>query len=106
MYIRKNDEVVVISGKSKGQRGKVLRVLRDKDRVLVEKVNLVKRHQRPTQTNPTGGIVTKEAPIHVSNVNLYCAKCEGPSRIGHKNLDDGTTVRVCKKCGEHLEAKD
>ena len=106
MYIRKNDEVVVIAGKAKGQRGKVLRVNRAKDRVVVEKVNLVKRHQRPTQTNPTGGIVTKEAPIHVSNVNLFCEKCDGPVRIGHKLLEDGNKVRVCKGCGETLEAKE
>lgn len=106
MYIRKNDEVVVIAGKAKGQRGKVMRVNRAKDRVVVEKVNLVKRHQRPTQANPAGGIVTKEAPIHVSNVNLFCEKCDGPVRIGHKLLEDGKKVRVCKGCGETLEAKE
>lgn len=106
MYIRKNDEVVVIAGKAKGQRGKVMRVNRAKDRVVVEKVNLVKRHQRPTQTNPTGGIITKEAPIHVSNVNLYCEKCNGPVRVGHKLLEDGKKVRVCKGCGETIEAKE
>lgn len=106
MYIRKNDEVVVIAGKAKGQRGKVLRVLRDKSRVVVEKVNVVKRHQRPTQTNPTGGIITKEAPIHVSNVNLFCEKCGKAVRVGHKLLEDGKKVRVCRGCGETLEAKE
>jgi large subunit ribosomal protein L24 len=106
MYIRKNDEVVVIAGKSKGQRGKVLRVMRDKNRVVVEKVNMVKRHQKPTQTNPAGGILTKEAPIHVSNVNLFCEKCDGAVRIGHKVLEDGTKTRVCKGCGETIESKE
>lgn len=105
MYIRKNDEVIVISGKSKGQRGKVLRVLNDKNRVVIEKVNLVKRHQKPTQTNPTGGIVSKEASVHASNVNLFCEKCKGPVRISRKFLEDGTKVRVCKDCGETIEAK-
>lgn len=104
MYIKKNDEVVVISGKSKGQRGKVLSIDNSKDRVIVEKLNLVKRHQKPTQNNPTGGIITKEAPMHVSNVNLYCQKCDGPSRIGKKVLEDGNKARVCKTCGETLES--
>lgn len=106
MYIRKNDEVVVIAGKDKGRRGKVLRVLPDRDRVVVEKVNLVKRHQRATPGNPTSGIVTKEAPIHVSNLNLYCPKCAGRARVGKRRLEDGSKVRVCKKCGETIEAKE
>ena len=105
MHIRKNDEVMVIAGKSKGQRGKVLRVITGKDRVVVEKVNLVKRHTKPSQTNPTGGILSKEAPMHVSNVNLFCEKCNGPVRVGHKILENGGKVRVCKSCGETIEAK-
>ncbi len=106
MHIRKNDEVVVIAGKDKGQRGKVLRILANRDRVVVEKVNVVKRHQRATQANPTGGIINKEAPIHVSNVSLFCPKCNGPRRVGHTFLEDGTKVRTCKKCGEAIEAKE
>ena len=105
MHIRKNDEVMVIAGKSKGQRGKVLRVITGKDRVVVEKVNLVKRHTKPSQANPTGGILSKEAPMHVSNVNLFCEKCNGPVRVGHKVLENGGKVRVCKSCGETIEAK-
>jgi large subunit ribosomal protein L24 len=106
MNIRKNDEVVVIAGKNKGQRGKVLRVLTDRNKVLVEKVNLVKRHTKPSQANPAGGIVTKEAPIHVSNVNLYDAKSNGPSRIGSKTLEDGSKARVLKKSGDIVETKE
>lgn len=105
MYIRKNDEVMVIAGKSKGQRGKVLRIINSKNRVVVEKVNLVKRHQKPTQTNPTGGIVTKEAPMHASNVNLYCSKCDKAVRILTKTLEDGKKERICKSCGEAIETK-
>jgi large subunit ribosomal protein L24 len=105
MYIRKNDDVMVIAGKAKGQRGKVLRIDNSKSRVVIEKVNLVKRHQKATQTNPTGGIISKEAPIHASNVNLFCEKCKGPVRVASKKLEDGTKVRVCKGCGETIEAK-
>jgi large subunit ribosomal protein L24 len=106
MYIRKNDEVTVIAGKAKGQRGKVVAIDRERNRVTVEKVNMVKRHTRPNPKSPQGGILSKEAPVHVSNVNLYCPKCEAPSRVAVKVLEDGTKGRICKKCDEVIEPKE
>jgi len=99
-YLKKDDMVVVLSGKDKGKTGKILKVLRDEGKVLVEKVNLVKRHMRPTQANPQGGIIEKEKPLPISKVLLYCKKCTRGVRIGRKILDDGSKVRYCKKCGE------
>ncbi len=101
-YIKKNDMVITLTGKDKGKTGKVLKVLRDKNKVVVEKINIVKRHLKPTQTNPKGGIIEKEMPLDISNVLLYCKKCEKGRRIGKKELSDGSKVRVCKKCGEIL----
>jgi large subunit ribosomal protein L24 len=99
MQIKKKDKVVVLAGKDKGKQGEILKCYLDKDRVVVSKVNFVKRHTKPTQTDP-GGIVEKEAPIHVSNVQLVCVKCNKPTRIKFEKLSDGSKVRVCKKCGE------
>lgn len=99
-YLKKDDMVITLVGKDKGKTGKILKVLRDKNKVVVEKINIVKRHVRPTQTNPQGGIIEKEMPIDVSNVLLYCKKCQRGVRIGKKMLEDGSKVRVCKKCGE------
>jgi large subunit ribosomal protein L24 len=104
-YVRRNDQVEVITGKDKGRVGKVLRVLRDANRVVVEKVNVVKRHTKPSMANQQGGILEKEAPIHVSNVMLICAKCTKAVRVGSKVLEDGSKERVCKKCGETIAAK-
>lgn len=101
--VKKGDTVVVLSGKSSGRQGKVIKVLPKKDRVLVERVNMIKRHQRPTKTSQ-GGIVEKEAAIHISNVALYCPKCARGVRVGYKLHDDGAKVRVCKRCGEEFEA--
>ncbi len=100
--IKRDDLVLVIAGKDKGRRGKVLRVFPRRGRVMVEKVNVVKRHQRPTQTIQ-GGIIEKEAPIHLSNVMLICPKCGEPTRVGFKFLQDGRKVRSCKKCGEIID---
>ncbi|RLD93626.1 MAG: 50S ribosomal protein L24 [Aquificota bacterium] len=100
--IKRDDLVLVIAGKDKGRRGKVLRVFPRRSRVMVEKVNVVKRHQRPTQTIQ-GGIIEKEAPIHLSNVMLICPKCGEPTRVGFKFLQDGRKVRSCKKCGEIID---
>ena len=97
--IRKGDTVVVISGKEKGKRGKVLRILNKKDRVVVERLMMVKRHTKPSQKNPQGGIIEKEGSIHVSNVALWCEKCAAPRRAGIKLNDAGGKLRVCKKCG-------
>ncbi|MGI6492774.1 MAG: 50S ribosomal protein L24 [Peptococcaceae bacterium] len=102
VHVRKGDTVLVLTGKSSGKKGKVLSVIPDRSRVIVEGVNVVKRHTRPTRQMPQGGIVEKEAAIHSSNVMLYCNKCNSPTRVGKKFLDNGEKVRVCKKCGEHI----
>lgn len=101
-YLKKKDTIVVLAGKDKGKTGKILKLMKDEGRVLVEKINLVKKHSRPTQANPQGGITEKELPISISNVALLCKKCEKGVRIGKKVLDDGSKVRYCKKCGEIL----
>ncbi len=101
--IRKGDEVIVIAGRSKGQRGHVLRVL-DSERLLVENVNMVKRHTRPDPgRNVPGGIVEKEAPIHVSNVQLFNAATSKADRVGFKTLEDGRKVRIFKSTGEAVD---
>ena len=102
-YIKKSDKVVVLAGKEKGKIGTVLRIEKDMDCAVVEKVNMVKRHTRAGGKNAQGGIVEKEAPIHISNLMLVCSKCAEPSRLGKRILDDGSKVRVCKKCGELLD---
>ena len=99
--IQKKDKVVVLSGRSRGKQGEVVKVMRDDGRVLVSKITFVKRHSKPTQTTP-GGIREKEASIHVSNVMLICPKCAKPMRPKMDALSDGTKVRTCRKCGEML----
>ena len=99
--IRKKDKVVVLSGRSRGKQGEVVQVLLGTSRVLVSKVNFVKRHSKPSQTTP-GGIREKEASIHISNVMLICPKCTKPMRPKMDALSDGTKVRTCRKCGEML----
>jgi large subunit ribosomal protein L24 len=101
--IKKNDTVEVIAGKEKGKRGKVLFVLPEKERVVVERVNFIKRHQRPTQKVRQGGIIEREGSLHVSNVMLVCGKCGKPTRTGSQALADGRRVRVCKKCNEIVD---
>jgi large subunit ribosomal protein L24 len=97
--IRKNDNVLVVTGRDRGKRGRVLRVVPAKDRVIVEGVNFIKRHTRPNpQKNVKGGIVEREAPLHASNVQLVCPECGKQTRIGRKRLDDGRSVRFCVKC--------
>ena len=103
MQIRKNDSVMVISGKEKGKTGKVLRVVPKEDSVLIERLNLVKRHSRPRGPQQPGGIVEKEASIPVSNLMIMCDKCNAPVRIGHKILTDGGKIRICRRCGEALD---
>ena len=102
MKIRKNDIVKVISGsyKDKNKTGKVLKVFPDTERIIVEGINIIKRHTRPSQKNQQGGIIEKEAPIYVSNVMYYSSKFSTTTRIGYKTLEDGTKVRYCKnpKC--------
>ncbi len=103
--IRRDDTVVVISGKEKGKKGKILKVLLEDSRVIVEKLNMVKRHAKPSRSSPQGGIVQKEAGLHVSNVMFYCTKCAKAVRLGSKVLKDGKKVRVCRKCNEMVDAK-
>ncbi|MBU5485043.1 50S ribosomal protein L24 [Clostridium sp. MSJ-11] len=100
VHVRKKDTVMVISGKDKGKIGEVLSVFPKNGKVLVKDVNVVTKHQKPNRENMQGGIIHKEAPIFSSKVMLYCTKCKSVTRISHKLLDDGTKVRVCKKCGE------
>lgn len=102
MHIRKEDTVLVIRGKYKGRRGRVLRVLPQKDQILVEGVNMSKRHTRPTQSNQQGGIIERESPIHLSNVVAWCEAAKAPSKIIMKRLEDGSRVRVYKVNGETL----
>jgi large subunit ribosomal protein L24 len=101
--IKKDDKVKVIAGKDRGKIGKVLQVDHKKGRLLVEKINMVKRHTRPTQKNRQGGIIEKEMPIQGSNVMVMCNKCVTPARIKMQRLEDGNKVRVCAKCGETLD---
>jgi len=103
-HIKKDDKVKVIAGKDKGKIGKVLRIDRKKDRILVENINVVKRHTRPTAKNRQGGIVESEATVPWSNVMLMCSKCLSPVRIQMRRLDDGKKVRSCRKCNEIIDA--
>ncbi|MDE5415770.1 50S ribosomal protein L24 [Alkalihalophilus pseudofirmus] len=102
MHVKKGDTVKVISGKDKGKQGVILEAFPKKDRVLVEGVNIVKKHAKPSQDNPQGGIVSKEAAIHVSNVMIIDPKTGEPTRIGYK-VEDGKKVRIAKKSGEALD---
>lgn len=103
-HIKKDDKVKVIAGKDKDKIGKVLKVIRKSDRILVENVNIVKRHSRPNAQNKQGGIVESEAPIHFSNVILMCNKCLAPVRVKMQRLEDGKKLRVCRKCDEIIDA--
>jgi large subunit ribosomal protein L24 len=97
--VRKNDNVVVVAGKDRGKRGRVLRVVPDKNRVVVEGVNFIKKHTRPNpKANVKGGIVEREAALHASNVQIVCPECGAPTRIGRQLLADGRKVRICRKC--------
>lgn len=102
MHVKKGDKVQVISGKDKGKQGVILEAYPKKDRVLVEGVNVIKKHSKPSQMNPQGGIMSQEAPIHVSNVMPIDPKTGNPTRVGYKELD-GKKVRIAKKSGEVLD---
>ncbi|MFU8818464.1 MAG: 50S ribosomal protein L24 [Desulfurivibrio sp.] len=104
-HLKVNDRVEVITGRDKGRVGKVIKVDRSRGRAVVEKINMIKRHTKPTQMNQQGGIIDKEAPVAVSNLMLICPKCAQTSRVGRKMLEDGTKVRICKKCKESVEAQ-
>jgi large subunit ribosomal protein L24 len=97
--IRRNDNVVVLTGKDAGKRGRVLRVLPERNRLVVEGVNLIKRHTKPNPgKNIKGGVVQREASLHASNVQLVCPECGAHTRVGHQVLNDGRKVRICRKC--------
>lgn len=100
IHVRKKDTVMVISGKDKGKTGEVLAVYSKKGTVLVKDVNVVTKHQKPNRENMQGGIIHIEKPVNSSKVMLYCTKCKSVTRISNKILEDGSKVRVCKKCGE------
>ena len=101
-YMKLNDKVEVIAGKDKGRVGKITKVYPKLNKAKVEKINMVKRHTKPNAQNQQGGIIEMEAPIDISNLMLICAKCTKTVRIKKQILDDGTKVRVCKKCGESI----
>ena len=102
-YLKKDDKVKVLAGKDKGKIGKVLIVNRKKSRVLVEKINMVKRHSKPSAQSKQGGIIEKEMPIQWSNVMVMCNKCVTPARVKMQRLEDGKKIRVCVKCGAALD---
>ena len=101
-HVKKDDTVVVLTGKDRGKSGKILKVIPKKQRVIVEGVNLIKKHQKPTQANPEGGIITKEASIHISNVLIFCPKC-GKGVRTRKKIDGDRKIRVCVKCGNEFD---
>ena len=103
LHVKKGDRVKVIAGKDKGKEGEVIRALPSKGRVVVEKVNMIKKAQRPTQANPQGGIMTMEAPLNASNVMLVCPQCKQATRVGHRFDEAGKKHRVCKKCGKDID---
>ena len=102
-HIKKNDQVIVISGNEKGKKGKVLSVDHENGRVLVEGVNMATMHKKPRRQGETGGIIQQEAALNMSNVMHVCKKCGQPTRIGYTVLKDGSKVRVCKKCNENFD---
>lgn len=103
LRVKKGDTVIVLSGKDKKKKGRVLMVMPKKEKVVVEGVNILKKHQKPSRKYPQGGIIEKEFPIHISKVMLVCPKCDKPTRIGAKILENGKKVRVCKKCKEVID---
>jgi large subunit ribosomal protein L24 len=103
MQIKKNDNVMVVSGKEKGKRGRVIAVYPTTNRLLIEKLNLIKRHTKPNQQLRQGGILEKESPISASNVRLICAKCDKPTTTSRTTQGDGTRNRVCKTCNEIID---
>ncbi|MDQ6927265.1 MAG: 50S ribosomal protein L24 [Actinomycetota bacterium] len=101
MKLRKGDRVKVLTGKDRGKDGEIMRVLPDRNKVIVDGVNVAKKHQRSTKATMQGGIIDKDMPVPVANVALLCPSC-GPTRVGYRFGDDGRKVRVCKKCGSDV----
>lgn len=103
LHIKKGDTVVVIAGNDKGQKGRVLEIVRKTERAIVEGVNMMKKHTKPNAASPQGGIIEKEAPVHISNLMLFDAKSGKPTRIGRRLNDQGKLVRFSKKSGEEIK---
>ncbi len=103
LKLRKNDNVMIIAGKERGTTGKILKVLSEKDRAIIERLKLVNRHTKERGPQQPGGILEKEASIHISNLMLMCDRCNAPIRFGHKVLGDGKKVRICRRCGETID---
>lgn len=103
MKIHKNDTVLVIAGKDKGKKGKVRKAYPDKERIMIEGVNMIKRHSRTKGKTRQAGIIELEAPIHVSNVMVICNKCNKPARIGYRVLEDAKKARYCRNCSEIID---
>ena len=101
--IKRDDQVLVTAGKERGKQGQVREVFAQQHRVIVQGLNMVKRHQRQRDQQHPGGIIEKEAPIHVSNVKLICRACQKPARVGFRVRSDGVKVRVCRSCGEDID---
>lgn len=101
--IKKNDMVLIVTGKEKGKKGRVLSVMPSKDELLIERVNIIKKHMKPSKKYTQGGIIEKESPLHRSNVMLICPRCSKPARIASMIFDDGKKSRVCKKCKETID---
>jgi len=106
LRIKKGDRVYVLCGKDRGKEGKIIKVFPKKQRVLVEGINRIKRHTRPTSANRQGGIIEREAPIHASNVMLVCPNCTSPTRFSVGFTSQGNKIRICKKCKEAIDKKD
>lgn len=101
--LRSEDPVIVITGKDKGKKSKIVKLVRKNETVYVENINMVKRHMKPNQFNPDGGIVEKEMPIDISNIMYYCKKCDKGVRLGVKALETGQKIRFCRSCGETID---
>lgn len=102
--IKKDDKVKVLTGKDSGKIGKVLKIVKKTNRAVVENINVVKRHQKPTQKSPQGGIVEKPMPVNISNLMIMCNSCVKPTRIGIRELENGKRVRICKKCNQQIDS--
>jgi large subunit ribosomal protein L24 len=102
MKIQKGDQVMVLQGKDKGKKAEVVRAIPDRQKLILEGVNVAKRHAKPTRATQQGGVIDKFMPVHISTVALICKSCDRPTRVGYKVENDGEKVRVCKKCGSTL----
>ena len=102
-HIKKDDVVKIIAGKDRGKQGRVLRVFPAEGRLIVERLNMIKRHTRPTQKIQQGGIIEREGKLHISNVMMVCTRCDRGVRVGHRGLEDGKHIRVCRRCDEALD---